>query len=160
VVKRATLLVPLQGKRLQSTGDTLVRAEVVLLLVSADGQWHLTTFRADSGTEVTTVPASLARRLNLPMPAQPTAGLNVTGFTGTQAVPVRAGVLKARFFGLEEHEFRFPCYFVGDPDAPAEEGGPSRQLLGLTGVVDKVEWSFDGVPRIDAPHGLLILSKK
>jgi hypothetical protein len=162
VVNRAALQVPLRGKRLEATGDVLLRAEVVLLLVAVDGNWELTTFRVDSATDMPTMPAAQARMLGLPMPQEPTRGLVVSTAGGTSAEEVRAGVLRARFLGLEETEFILPCFFLGNPAAATEEAGGRlpRYLLGLTGVIDKVRLVFDGTPGPEAPYGYVVVEKQ
>jgi hypothetical protein len=53
--------------------------------------------------------------------------------------------------GVLVRNFTFPCFFLGDPDAPAlTSGGQAavspRKLLGLSGVVDKMRIVFDGTP--------------
>jgi hypothetical protein len=89
------LHVPLQGKPIRATGETLLRAEVLLLVLDAEQNWHLLPFRADSATEITTMPATIA-----------------------------------------------------------------RNLLGLTGVVDKVTLVLDGNAADDAPYGHLVIEPR
>jgi hypothetical protein len=154
VKSRDALLVPLLGRTLRVTGEVFVRSEVLLLAVDAEQNGQMLTFRVDSAAEVTTMPAAAAHQRNIPIPQQPTPGLALTTATGGQSSqPVRAGALKVRFFGMEEAEFWFPCYFVGDPDAEVDDetGSLPRSLLGLTGVVNRVTLSFDGEPAVDAP---------
>jgi hypothetical protein len=157
-VKPDALRVPLQGKKVRATGEILLRAEVLLLVSDADESWHLLPFRADSASEMTTLPAAAARKLNIPMPLAPTTGLRVDTPSATQDA-VRAGAIKARFFGMEEDDYWFPCYFLGDPEAegPQRPGTIPRSLLGLTGVVDKVTLVFDGDATEDAPYGHLVI---
>lgn len=62
------LVTPLLYRTLWATGDVLVRAELKLLLKTNQGNWRTRRFRADSGAEITTMPAFDARRLDLPMP--------------------------------------------------------------------------------------------
>jgi hypothetical protein len=51
----------------------------------------------------------------------------------------------------EEHPpFRIPAYF---PDVPEER----RPLLGLSGVINQLRWTFDGTPHPDEPYGVLLL---
>ena len=53
-------------------------------------------------------------------------------------------------------------YVVGDPDEPFDPNQPPklpRSLLGLTGVVDKIRFTFDGTPSAGFPHGLLAVEK-
>jgi hypothetical protein len=58
-------------------------------------------------------------------------------------------VRRARIIGLDGTEFTFPCFFLGDPDAPpsgSQAATTPRKLLGLSGVVDKMRIVFDGAP--------------
>jgi hypothetical protein len=160
-VKPDSLHVPLQGKAVRATGDILLRAEVLMLVSDADQTWHLLPFRADSATEMTTMPAAAARKLNIPMPLAPTAGLRADSISSTQTA-VRAGTINARFFGMEEKEHWFPCYFLGDPEAdPTQQPGTiPRNLLGLTGVVDKVTLVFNGNTTDDAPFGHVVIETR
>jgi hypothetical protein len=78
---------------------------------------------------------------------------------------VRSGYLRCRVVGLDPTEYAFPCFFVGDPDIPPDPNTPPARLphflLGLSGVIDKVRWTFDGTPAGPlAPHGCLIVEKQ
>jgi len=162
VVSRDALKVPLLARRLERTGDLLLRAEVVLFAIDAGQSWRLLTFRVDSATEVTSMPAALARELNLPLPQHPVPGLVVVGTTGEVVREVRNGFLRVRLLGLEEREFVFPCYLLGAPDAPEGERTAKlpRNLLGLTGVVNHVRILLDGEAEKDALHGVMTLEMK
>jgi hypothetical protein len=146
------LELPLQGRRLRTTGDLLLRAELVLSLKTNRGNWHDALFLVDSGTEMTTMEAAEARRHDLPIPRKPVPGLNLHG------QEVRAGLLRVRIVGLDATEYSFPCYFLGDPDVPPPK--QRRNLLGLTGVVNQICLCFDGTPSVGAPHGCLIVEKR
>jgi hypothetical protein len=108
---------------------------------------------------MTTMPAALARQLDLPMPQSAVPGI-VHAQTGLE---IRSGYLRVRVVGMDAIEYVFPCYFLGDPAVPLLSGpaatGP-RNLLGLTGVVDKIRISLDGSPTGSAPHGVMTLEKK
>jgi hypothetical protein len=69
------LEVPLLSRMLRATGDLVVRAELDLWLRDSNHLLQLVTFRVDSGSEMTTLPASLARQLDLPMPLHPVPNL-------------------------------------------------------------------------------------
>jgi hypothetical protein len=58
---------------------------------------------------------------------------------------------------MDATEYLFPCYFLGDPDAPL---GKSVNLLGLTGVIDQIRFTFDGATSLLAPCGVLIVEKR
>ena len=152
------LLVPLLGRSVLATGDVLIRGELSVLLRDANGIWKPATF-ADSGTEMPTMPASEAKRLHLPYPQLPLRAF-VHAQTG---LPIRSGYLRLRVVGMDAAEYVIPCYFLGDPDAPppppTQRQSP-RNLLGLTGVIDKLRLLFDGNPGPGAPHGYLIIEKK
>jgi hypothetical protein len=153
----ARLETPLLAKTLWKTGDILLRAELDLRLKDNSGGWQAETFLVDSGTEMTMMPASLARALDLPLPQRPVpGGLDLLGV----AREVRAGLIRVRIDGLDATEFSFPCYFIGDPDSPFDRlHRPTfpRNLLGLTGVVDHIRLLFDGTPTLGVPHGRLVI---
>jgi hypothetical protein len=136
------LEVPLRYWMLRTTGDTVLRAELVLSLRTNRGAWEEVPFRVDSGTEMTTMPAYAARKLDVPIPKQAVPGLILSG------QEVRSGLLQARVVGMDQTEFVFPCYFIGDPSVPPRTQAPS--LLGLTGVwcdrVDDVGRNLDRTP--------------
>jgi len=150
------LQVPLRDRKLWATGDVLLRAELRLRLKDNSGQWRAGTFLVDCGTEMTTMPAWLPKQRDLPMPRKVAAGAihNQTG------LEIRAGLLRAQIVGLNGTQFIFPCFFLGDPDAPpsgSQAATLPRKLLGLSGVVDKVRIVFDGTPTTSALYGNLIL---
>jgi len=151
------LAVPLVGRFLWATGDFLLHARLELLLHNRSGAWKQAPFRVDSGTEMTSMPASFAKTLDLPYPQNPTPGFIHPGSGGV----LRAGVIRAKVVGMDATEYVFPCFFLGDPDAPpANQPGPlSMNLLGLTGVVDKIRITLDGSPAPGAPNGNLIVEK-
>jgi hypothetical protein len=144
----------------RATGDILVRGEIRLLLKDRRGIWKPVAFLADSGTEMTTMPAAQARQLDVPFPAAPIPGLvhNQTG------LPIRAGSIRVRVAGMDATEYVFPCYFLGDPHSVipmfSQPGQTPRDSLGVTGVIDKLRICLDGDPCSGAPYGYLIVEKK
>jgi hypothetical protein len=141
---------PLVYRTLQSTGDELVRAELDLELKTNLGTWVTARFLVDPGTEMTTMPAVEAKKRDLPIPKRPVRGL---AFQGQE---VRSGLLRARIVGMDATEYLFPCYFLGDPNGPVAK---SINLLGLTGVINQVRFTFDGTPSLRAPRGVLVVEK-
>jgi hypothetical protein len=153
------LQIPLIGKTLRATGDILLRAELDIMLKTNAQTWQQVIFRVDSATEMTTMPAAQAKLLDLPLPANPVPGLKHAQ-TGLE---IRAGVVHVQMVGMDSTEYVFPCYFLGDPDKPvsrAQTATISRNLLGLTGVVDKVRLTFDGKRTGAAPYGYLVVEKQ
>jgi hypothetical protein len=149
----ARLEIPLNYRTLWRTGDILLRAELSLAIRTNQGTWAKTRFLVDSGTEMTCMPASEARKLDLPIPRQPVRG----GTFGPAGQVFRAGLLQARIVGLDLTEYVFPCFFLGDPDAlPARR---DKNLLGLSGVINQIRLSFDGTPAANAPYGWLIVEE-
>ena len=146
------LEVPLAHRRLQTSGDLVVRAELTLAIKTDRGAWEPFTFLVDPGTEMTTMPAEEAKDQDLPMPKRPVPGLTFQG------LEVRSGLLRARIPGMDLTEYVFPCYFLGDPNVPASP--QARNLLGLTGVINQIRLTFDGVTSLTAPNGVLIVEKK
>jgi len=55
-------------------------------------------------------------------------------------------------------EYVFPCYFLGDPDVPSP--ARAKSLLGLSGVIDQIRLTFDGVSSLGTPYGILIVEKR
>jgi hypothetical protein len=107
------------------------------------------SFLVDPGTEMTTMGAAEARKLDLPIPKKPVSGLS---FKGEE---VRSGRLRARVVGMDPIEYVFPCYFLGDPNMP--QPVPAKNLLGLTGVVNQIRLCFDGRPYPGAQWGILVV---
>ena len=152
------LVVPLLGRKLQSTGDLILRAELDLLLRGRDGVARRATFRVDSGADMSTMPAAIARGLELNFPRDPVRGLLYSG-----SPEVRNGLLHAQVVGMGRIVFLFPCFFLGEPDVldePTSRPILIRNLLGLTGVVDKLRFLFDGEPTPDAPHGTMVVETR
>jgi hypothetical protein len=145
------LEIPLAFRTLRTTGDVVVQAELVLEIKTDRGAWEPFSFRIDSGTEMTTMPAGKAKSDNVPIPRRAVAGLF---FQGQE---VRSGLLRARIPGMDATEYVFPCYFLGDPNAPSTN---ARNLLGLTGVINQIRLSFDGTSSLLAPCGILVVEKK
>jgi hypothetical protein len=146
------LEVPLKYRTLRATGDTVVWADLTLRLKTNQGAWKEVRFRVDPGTEMTTMLAVDARKLDLPIPKAPVSGLVLHG------QEVRSGLLRARIVGMDPTEFVFPCYFIGDPNAlpPAQP----RNLLALTGVINQIRLCFDGSTSALAPWGILVVEKR
>ena len=96
--------------------------------------------------------AAEAKKWDLPIPRRPVRGLTLQG------QDVRAGLLRARIAGMDLTEYVFPCYFLGDPDTPPP--ATAKNLLGLSGVINQIRLTFDGVTSPGAPHGILIVEKR
>src|SRR3982750_1038950 len=67
----ARLEIPLLSRTLWRTGDVVLRAELNLSIKTNRGTWVEAPFLVDSGTEMTCLPASEAKKLDLPIPRQP-----------------------------------------------------------------------------------------
>jgi hypothetical protein len=151
---------PLDHDILWATGDLILRAFLDLELKDDQGNWHRKTFRVDSATDMTTLPAHKAMNLGLPMPQNAAVGI---GHDQT-GLEIRSGVIRCRIVGMDQTEYVFPCFFLGDPNMPPSPATPParmpRYLLGLSGVVDKVRWGFDATPDgLRAPHGYPTVEK-
>jgi len=82
----------------------------------------------------------------------------------TLQLPLRSRTLWTTGDVLVRAEIELPCYFVGDPDDKTgvkenDDRLPSN-LLGLTGVVDKVRIALDGKTREGALYGVVIVEKQ
>lgn len=154
------LIVPLRHRILWATGDILLRGELELLLKDHTGAWVQETFRVDSGSEMTTMPAFTARQCGLPIPQRAVSGV-VHHQTGLE---IRSGYLRVQVMGMDRTEYVFPCFFLGDPNLPLGPQPPSvngpRQLLGISGVVNQLRIAFDGDPTPGAQYGNVIVDKK
>jgi hypothetical protein len=60
---------PLNYQILWGTGDLILRAELDLLLKDVNGNWYAKSFRVDTASDMTAMPAYYAHRLGLPIPA-------------------------------------------------------------------------------------------
>jgi len=152
------LVVPIIGKKLWSTGDVKLTAELSLFLKDAAGQWHLRSFRVDSGSEVTTYPAFEAKQLGLPIPIQAVPRV-LHAQTGRE---VRSGYLRFQVMGMDQTEYIVPCLFLGDPDqAPS---GPQasfpRMLLQPLALLDNLRFVLEKDPNSTAIYGHLVVEKK
>ena len=92
------------------------------------------------------MPAVRAKQLDLPMPPAPVPHA-VHQPTG---LPFRSGFIRVQVVGMDQTEYVFPCFFLGDPGLPPDPNAPTatlpRYLLGMSGVIDKIRISFDGDP--------------
>jgi hypothetical protein len=82
------LEVPRRYRTLRATGDTVLWARLMLSLKTDQGAWKDLPFRVDPGTEMTTMPAFEARKLDLPIPKHPVSRLVLHG------QEVRSGLLR------------------------------------------------------------------
>ena len=150
---------PLNHRILWNTGDLILRAELDLLLKDNHGNWHARTFRVDTASDMTTMPAHDAQSLGLPFPAHPVPLKHEQ--TGLE---IRSGYIRCQIVGMDQTEYVFPCFFLGDPGVVPDPNAPpttlARYLLGLSGVIDKIRILFEGDPGPGAPHGYLIVEKK
>jgi hypothetical protein len=142
------LEIPMAHRRLKFTGDKVLRGVLALSLRTNQNLWKELPFLFDSGTEMTTMPAAEATRIDLPIPRRPVRGMLFRG------LEVRAGLLRARIVGMDATEYFFPCYFLGDLTVPPPD---PRNLLGLTGVIDQLRLILDGTYTLAAPDGRLIV---
>ena len=143
------LEVPLQHRIIRATGDIVLWGELFLSLKTNRGTWKPIPFRVDSGTEMTTMPASDAKSLDLAIPKNRVPNLALHG------QEVRSGLLRARVVGMDPTELVFPCYFPGDPEVPLP--AQPRNLLGLTGVINQICLVFDGSTSMRSPRGVLVV---
>lgn len=151
------LVVPIVGKKLWSTGDVKLTADLNLSLKDAAGQWHLRSFRVDSGSEISTYPAFEAKQLSLPIPIQA-----VPGVTHAQtSLEVRSGFLRFQVAGMDQTEYVVPCLFLGDPDQPPS--GPQasfpRNLLQPLALLDSLRFVMEKDPISTAIYGYLVVEK-
>ena len=117
------LQAPLRYQILWSTGDLILRAYLDLLIKDGQGNWHPTTFRVDSASDMTTLPAYHAKMMGLPLPQLPSPITHEQ--TGLE---VRSGYMRCRVVGMDPTEYAFPCFFLGDPDTSPDPNIPPARL--------------------------------
>lgn len=65
---------------------------------------------------------------------------------------------------MDQTEYVFPCFFLGNPNTLPDPNAPPptmpRNLMGLSGVVNQIRISFDGGPTPAALYGNLIVEKR
>jgi len=101
---------PLDHEILYATSDLLLRAEVDLHLKDSTGNWQQQTFRVDSGSDISSMPAWLAKALSLPMP-QASLSLPINTASGQVTMMIRSGLLVMKVEGMDQTEFAIPCHF-------------------------------------------------
>src|SRR5262245_1048994 len=135
------LAIPIIGKTLWATGDVRLWVDIYLLIRDGSGQYQRERFRVDSGTEITTFPASLAQQFGLVVPASPApARHHPTG------LEIRSGVLRFRIDGMDLTEYVVACLFLGDPSVapnPAQPATFPRQLLQPFALLDHLRFTID-----------------
>ncbi len=155
------LEVPVSHRTLYATGDILLRLELDLEVKTASGAWRPELFLVDSGTEMTTFLAWLARQEGYPMPRL-AAKRVVHEQTGLE---IRSGILRFRIVGMDQTEYGVPCFFLGDPAARPSANAPAgtlpRRLLQPLHLLDVLKFSTEKDPAsVAAPHGELVIEKK
>jgi hypothetical protein len=153
------LAVPVTGKILWSTGDVRLRADLELLLKDNAGGWKQETFRVDTGTDLTTFPAYLARQLDLPMPARAAAGA-VHVQTGLE---IRSGILRFQVAGMDATEYVVPCLFLGDPTTPPDLSRPAlipSKLLQPFHLLEHLRFTLRKDPAVGPLYGELLVEKR
>jgi hypothetical protein len=151
--------VPVMGKILWSTGDVRLRADLDFLLKDNAGGWKKETFRVDTGTDLTTFPAYLAKQLDLPMPMR-AAARAVHVQTGLE---IRSGVLRFQIAGMDATEYVVPCLFLGDPHAPPQPGNPATapgKLLQPFHLLDQLRFTLGKDPAFGTLYGELAVEKR
>ncbi len=153
------LAVPVTGKILWSTGDVRLRADLDLLLKDNAGGWKKETFHVDTGTDLTTFPAYLARQLDLPLPARAAAGA-VHAQTGLE---IRSGVLRFQVAGMDATEYATPCLFLGDPATPPAPSRPAlipSKLLQPFHLLGQLRFTLRKDPAAGSLYGELAVEKR
>jgi hypothetical protein len=153
------LVVPVIGRILWHTGDTLLRTDLDLILKDGAGKWQRRTFLVDTGTEMTTMSAFDAKQIGLAMPVGAVRGA-VHRQTGLE---IRSGFLRFQVAGMDQTEYAVPCFFLGEPNTPPLPGqaamGP-RRLLQPLGLLGQLRFILDRDATVSAPHGTMTVEKK
>jgi hypothetical protein len=148
---RRSVRKPLRAKRL-STGYIAVQGAIELEIRTREHRFEALEFIVDSGSNLTTIPVSVAKKYRLSLPAR-SIPLKIRTAAGSVARQVFAGQITARIPGLPGRDFTWPCHFVA---GPVNESG---HLLGLSGIVNDLRLIFEGTYSEDAPYGWLILEE-
>lgn len=129
-----------------------------LRLRDGGGGWHDQTFRVDTATDLTTMPAYSAKRLGLPIPQDAALGIAHIQ-TGLE---IRSGYLRFRIVNMGASEYVVPCFFLGDPDTPplGPPGKLPRNLLQPLALLNELRFTMDSDPAGSTPHGVLVVEKK
>jgi hypothetical protein len=151
------LEVPVRDRTLYATGDILLRVELDLDIKTSSGTWMPETVLVDSGTEITTFPAWLAKQQGFPLPPNPTRHA-VHAQTGLE---IRSGVLRFQIVGLGPTEFQVTCLFLGDPQARpsvnAPAGAAPRKLLQPLHLLDVLRFELKKDPAAGLAHGMMVV---
>jgi hypothetical protein len=153
------LEVPVRDRTLYATGDILLRVELDLDIKTTSGAWKSETFLVDSGTEMTTFPAWVARQVGFPMPQNPTRHA-IHAQTGLE---IRSGVLRFKIVGMDQTEYHVPCLFLGDPNSRPSVNAPAgvmpRKLLQPLQLLDVLRFEMKKEPAAGFAYGMLVVEK-
>jgi hypothetical protein len=150
------LIIPVRYQTLWNTGDVLLRVVINLRLKTAQGGWRMARFRVDTATDITTFPAYDAKRLGLPLPQKASPGATHTQ-TG---LPIRSGILRFQVEGLDATEYAIACFFLGDPDTPADPRQPAtlpQNLLQPFQLVGRLRFALQQDPALGNLYGELVV---
>jgi hypothetical protein len=151
------LVIPVTGKTLWATGDVRRWVDIDLLVRDSTGQYRKERFRVDSGTEITTFPAFVAKQMGLPVPINPApVRHNPTG------LEIRSGMLRFRIDGMDQTEYGLACLFLGDPGVAANPAQPAtfpRKLLQPLALIEQLRFSTEKDPAIGSLYGELVVEK-
>jgi hypothetical protein len=114
-------------------------------------------FVIDPGAGLTMLPARIARQYRIPIPIR-ASDMTVNTSAGQVRQRVYPTYLRVRIQGLPGRGFQWPCHFV-ESYASSPQGGLTRNLLGLSGVVNDFRIIFDGTYSQESPHGWAILEE-
>lgn len=132
------------------TRITGLSGSIPLLVQRQDHTFAVIDFLVDSGSNVTTIPLSVARKYRLPVPSQ-VFELTVNTAVGQVRQRVYPGHIRVRIPEFAGREFVWPCHFV------EYTGVKPVAVLGLAGVVQDGRIVHDGSYREDALHGCVEL---
>ena len=113
------LEVPLIGRKVHATG-WISSSRVDLWLRDTNDVLKLVTFRLDSATDMSTVPATSGQAVQPALTEKPGAQPHSLEGPGSAKRPC-----PPRISGMDDTEYTFPCYFLGDPpNAPLDPAQP------------------------------------
>jgi hypothetical protein len=150
------LIVPVKRRILYSTGDVCLWCDLEVLLKDSSGGLVPDRLRVDTGTDVTTFPAYLAKKRHLPSPQRATAGARHVQ-TG---LAIRSGILSFRIVGMDATEYAVACLFLGDPDNPPSPQAPiAPKLLQPFQLLGQLRFVFEKDPALGNAYGELVIEK-
>ena len=142
---------PLEATRLV-TGFIGIKAIIDLGVRTRHHEFQTLPFLVDSGSNVSTLPASLAETWDIPFPNK-SVEIELRTATRRLRQRVHPANLVVRIPAFAGRDFAWPCHVVD------RRSNQPQAVLGLAGVLQDFRITFDGAYALEARHGWLILEE-